>query len=432
MATKPRPWKILQDPRNISNRAVAPPTDLIPLYNTLKRIVEIPSAPGFEQGIDRELVEIFKPLCDEVNVDYIGNVYGKKKGNPDGPVIICPAHIDSVSFIVESIEPSGYLRFANLGLIPPYLSYGQRMLIITPKGPVTGCVGTQPGHSHFNYGGAEGKYYPPELIKIPAIDDQFIDVGASCVQDVYDMGIAPGQQIVYDRDLQWLGDGSTGMVTCRGLDDKVGVLVLIESLRLLQGKNIYPTVYMVGASQEEIGSRGASIAGNYLDADLCIGVDGSISEAGPQTDGGTGIGTSPNITRSEIPATIGRGVYISINDIEYSSLGGVMGNPAINQRMIELCEERGIIYQLEANMPYITTDAAMVQYTGYGGTPSVCLKMPMRYTHGPVETGSLFDAQQAALLLSAFLESMTKDNFSLQFVDIPEADKGCKKNRKGF
>lgn len=424
-------WEICEDPRNVSSRFVKPPKELIAIFERLKKIIEIPSAPGYEQGIVRELVEIFKPLCDEVHVDYMGNVYGIRKGDPDGPIIYCPAHTDSTSFIVEHIEPDGYVRFLQQGLIPPFLPYGERMLIITPDGPVTGVNGTQAGHSHFYFGGAEGKYYPDELIKTPMMDEQFIDVGAKSREEALAMGIRPGQQMVYDRDLQWLGDGSTGCVTCRGFDDKVGCQALIEALIQIRDKKIYPTIVMVGACQEEVGLRGASNSGSLIDPDMCIGVDGTISEAGPQTNKGFGVGISPNLTMSETATSMGNGVYISVNDVLWGSISGLVGNQRIISKLVDVCENGGIKYEIEGTIPYITSDPAAAQYSGKGGTPSVTLKIPVRYTHGPVECCSLWDVISTGRCLASFIDSLDSA-FDLAYLDISEADHGPTKRRESY
>jgi len=319
-----------------------------------------------------------------------------------------------------------------MGMIPSFIAYGERVIIITGNGPVTGVVGTMPGHSLNIFGDADGRQDKAYHIPAPVYDNMYIDIGANSLDEALEMGVLPGQQIVYERPLRWLGDGSSGVVTGAGLDDKAGLVVLIEALKLLKDKEIYPTVYMVGAATEELGCRGAGIAGNYLNADMCIGVDGSVSEAGPETGSGKGIGTPPNVTKSELPATVGGGVGIAINDIIMTSFAGLFGNQRINSKLVSLAKKLDIPYQIEAQAQYVTSDPTAVQGTGFGGTPSVTLKLPMRYTHGPLETVSLYDMKACAELLAAFIEDLSPETFNLKFVDIPEADGGCGKNRKGI
>ena len=183
--------------------------DLEELFLNLKALAEIPNTSGFEQEMAGALYEMMKPVSDRVEVDKMGNVYGVIEGAEDGPKMICPAHSDSVGFIVKHIEDNGYLRIANLGLIPPYLAYGQRLIIYSLKGPIYGVVGTKPGHIFFNLGGAEGMYHQDFKRMAPNYDDMFLDIGASSRSEVLGMGVRPGQAIGYDRDLKYLGDGST-------------------------------------------------------------------------------------------------------------------------------------------------------------------------------------------------------------------------------
>ena len=56
-------------------------------------------------------------------------------------------------------------------------------------------------------------------------------------------------------------------------------------------------------------------------------------------------------------------------------------------------------------MPIITSDAAAVQFAG-AGVPSLTLKIPSRYTHGPIEVCSLKDVAAAAELLAAALRAI--------------------------
>ena len=56
-------------------------------------------------------------------------------------------------------------------------------------------------------------------------------------------------------------------------------------------------------------------------------------------------------------------------------------------------------------MPIITSDAAAVQFAG-AGVPSLTIKIPSRYTHGPVEVCALKDIAATADLVAAALRAI--------------------------
>ncbi len=383
-----------------------PDAELKRLFDELKWLTDLPGTASFEQPMVRALREGLQGLADEVDVDLMGNVYALVRGAPGGGRIICPAHSDAVGFIVRYVEPNGLVRIMNLGRIPPYLAYGQRVRIYGEHGMVYGVVGTKPGHILFYSGGAEQRAYPAERLQVPNFDDLFVDVGAENAAEVRDMGIRPGSELTYDRDLQWLGDGRRGLVTSRALDDRVGCLAILESMRMLRQAGHRPRadVYFTFCTQEELGLRGAQVAGAYVQPDMCIGVDGTISASGF----GVGAGPNPGASGAEAPTLLGAGVAISYGD--QSAPGrGLMGNAKLNALLVDLARRHDIPYQLEGHATYITSDAAAIQYARRGGCPSVTLKIPMRYTHGPVESCSLRDIVAAARLLTVAVRTLGAD-----------------------
>jgi tetrahedral aminopeptidase len=383
-----------------------PDAELRRLFDELKWLTDLPGTAGFEQPVVRELRDRLADLADEVEVDAIGNVYALVRGEEGGTKVICPAHSDAVGFIVRYVEPSGLLRVMNHGRVPPYLVYGQRLRIWGEQGPLYGVVGTKPGHILFYSGGAEQRAYPPERLQVPNYDDLFVDVGARSADEAREMGLRPGLEATYDRDLQWLGDGRRGLVTSRALDDRVGCLALLETMRELKPANRRPRadVYFTFCTQEELGLRGAQVAGAYVGPDVCIGVDGTISASGV----GVGVAKTPNTSAAEAPSFLGEGVGISYGD--QSAPGrGLIGNAKLNALLVDLAREHEIPHQLEGHATYITSDAAAIQYARRGGCPSVTLKVPMCYTHGPVESCSLRDVAATARLLTTALGVIGKD-----------------------
>ncbi len=392
-----------------------PDSELQRLFDELRWLTDLPGTASFEQPVVRALRERVADLADKVEVDLMGNLYAIVRGEEGGCKIICPAHSDAVGFIIRHIEPNGLLRVMNLGRVPPYLVYGQRLRIYrddSGRDPLFGVVGTKPGHILFSSAGAEQRAYPPDRLQVPNYDDLFVDVGALSADEVRDMGVRPGLELTYDRDLRWLGDGRHGLVTSRALDDRVGCLALLETMRSLRaaGRKPRADVYFTFCSQEELGLRGAQVSGGYVQPDICIGVDGTISASGF----GVGAGPSPGTSATEAPSFLGAGVGISYGD--QSAPGrGLLGNAKLNARLVELAREHDVPHQLEGHATYITSDAAAIQYAKRGGCPSVTLKVPMRYTHGPVESCSLRDIAATARLLEAAVVALGKDT-DLSFI----------------
>jgi putative aminopeptidase FrvX len=392
-----------------------PDAELERLFGELKWLTDLPGTSGFEQPVVRALRDRLTGVVDEIEIDAIGNLYAIVRGSEGGCTVICPAHSDAVGFMVRHIEPDGFLRVANLGRVPPYLLYGQRVRVYGgANGTVYGAVGTKPGHILFSSAGAEQREYPGDRLTVPAYDDLFVDVGARSADEVAEMGLRNGLEVTYDRDLQWLGDGRHGLVTSRALDDRTGCLALLEAIRRLReaGQKPRSDVYFAFCTQEEMGLRGAQVAGAYVQPDICIGVDGTISASGCGT--GYGVVRSPYTSAAEAPSFLGGGVGISFND--QSAPGrGLIGNARLNAELMRLAREHEIPHQLEGFAVYITSDAAAIQYGKRGGVPAVTLKIPMSYTHGPVESCSLLDIDATARLLTEALLALGKDT-DLSFI----------------
>jgi endoglucanase len=375
------------------------------LFTKLKELTVIPSTSGFEQDIVKKIYNEVEPIADKVEIDYFGNLYAYLTGVSESFRIMLPAHSDSVGMIVSHIEDNGDVRFDNIGAVPPNLVYAQRVIIATSAGEKIGVVGSKPGHLAYN---------TPMATSIPPMDALFIDVGAASKKEAETIGIAPGQQVTFDRELKWLGDESTGLVTGRSLDDKVGCLVAIETLKKLKAQDEKPpcTMIFVTAVQEEIGLRGARQAGERIKPDICIGIDATISQAGM----GSGIAPMPATAFSEAANALRKGPGLSVSDQSFRTGLGLMGHPRLIHFLEDVAEKYKVPYQIEGSMPNITSDAAAVQYAG-AGVPSITVKIPSRYTHGPIEVVSLNDIQATIDLLVNAL-SLIGPDFDLGFVKI--------------
>jgi putative aminopeptidase FrvX len=164
------------------------------------------------------------------------------------------------------------------------------------------------------------------------------------------------------------------------MDDRIGVAVLIETLRRLD--RTPHELYFVFSVQEEVGLRGATTAAFGIDPDLGLAVDV------------TATGDTPKAEKMEV--SLGKGPAIKVRD------SGMLADPRLVDRMVRSAEIAGLPYQLEV-LERGTTDARSIQLTR-AGVPTGCLSIPCRYIHAPSEMVDHNDVQNAVSLLVALLK----------------------------
>ncbi len=337
----------------------------------LKKLMSTPSPSGYEREAQDVVREEIKGFCDKVERDTHGNQIGII--NPEGkPRVMLSGHIDEIGFMVKYIDDEGYLYFAPVGGWDPQISQGQRVVILTDKGPIKGVIGKKPIHLMTE----------EDRKKVVQIKDQWIDIGAKDKKEAESM-VKVGDYAVVDVQFEELmGD----LVVSRGFDDKSGAFVVAETLRLLQDKNFDAGVYGVTSVQEEIGLRGAKTSAYHINPDIGIAIDVTFSTDCPTLEkklvGDIKIGGGPVIAR------------------------GPNINPKVERLLIQTAEEEGIPYQLEGANRATGTDANAIQITR-GGIAAGLVSIPNRYMHTPCEIVSLSDLENVAKLLAGFIRRLT-------------------------
>jgi endoglucanase len=210
--------------------------------------------------------------------------------------------------------------------------------------------------------------------KLPTFEQMFIDVGATSRADC---PVRVGEVAAFDRNFYELG----GRLVSKAMDDRIGVAILIETLRRLAGQALPHQVYFVFSVQEEVGLRGAGAAAFGIDPDLGIAVDVTAS------------GDTPRGLRVELE--LGKGPAIKVRD------GGMFSDPRVVDWMVRGATQARLPYQLEV-CDAGTTDARSIQLTR-AGVPAGCVSIPCRYLHAPSEMVDDGDVQHAVALLVALL-----------------------------
>ncbi len=347
----------------------------------LKEICEVAGAPGFEQRIRELVVREVRPLVDKITVDAMGNIYAIKRGKERKKVMIA-AHMDEISFIVTHIDDEGFIRFHTLGGFDPKTLTSQRV-IIHGKEDIYGVMGCKPIHI----------MSPAERTKPLPITEYFIDTGMK--KEEVQAIVSIGDPITRDRDLVEMGN----CVTCKSIDNRVSVYILIETLKALQDKEVPYDVYGVFTVQEEVGLRGAISAAHAINPDFGFGLDVTIAFDVPAAQ--------PH----EYVTKLGGGTAIKIMD----------GSTICDYRMVKylkkIATENDIKWQPEI-LPAGGTDTAGIQRYGKNGAITGAISIPLRHIHQTIELAHKQDIADSIQLLTTALENIDNNNWAFENIDL--------------
>jgi putative aminopeptidase FrvX len=325
----------------------------------LQTLTETFGPSGYEDEVRKIVRSEVESLADEVRVDTLGNLIAHKrptKPSRDTKKIMIAAHMDEIGVIVSHVDENGFVRFSPLGGVFRRYVLGGRVRFLN---------GTQ---------GILGFDRLDNVNELPTLDKVYIDVGATSPKD---SPVKIGDVAAFDRQYSDLGD----RLVAKSMDDRVGVLIAIETLRAL--KSTLYDLYFVFTTQEEVGVRGATTSAYGVDPDIGIALDVTPS------------GDTPNSLRMEM--ALGKGPCIKIQDVS------MIADPRIVQWMIRAAEKNKIPYQREVLL-IGGTDARAIQLTR-AGVPAGCISIPVRYVHSPSEMVDFSDVQNAVRLLTAVLRT---------------------------
>ncbi len=346
-------------------------------FPLLKKICEVPGAPGFEQRIRELVIAEVSSLVDEVSTDPMGNVIALKKGKERKKVMVA-AHMDEISFIITHIDDDGFLRFIPLGGFDPKTLTAQRV-IIHGKKDVIGVMGSKPIHL----------MKPEERSKIIPIDEYFIDTGMS-VEEVNKV-IEVGNPVTRERQLIELGDCVNG----KSIDNRVSVYILLEVFKALKDKVVPYDIYGVFTVQEEIGLRGVFSSSHLIDPDFGFGLDTTIAF------------DVPGASAHEKVTSLGKGAGIKIMD------STVISDYRMVKYLKELADKKDIKWQPEI-LPRGGTDTAGIQRGGKKGAITGAISIPTRHIHQVIEMAHKEDIHNCIELLREGLINLDQYDWSFK------------------
>jgi len=339
-------------------------------FSFLESLIDAPSPSGYEGPAAKVFRDYVKDYSDSITTDVMGSVIAVR--NPTGsPKIMLAGHIDEIGLIVHYIDDNGFLYFQEIGGIDPGVLPGCRVNIHTEQGPVIGVVGRTAVHL----------IERADRGKALKLSDLWIDIGVKNKKDALKL-VQVGDAATVSYKLEKLqGD----LVVSRAFDDKAGVFVIAEVLRLLKGKEISAAVYATATTQEELGLRGARTSAFSIDAEVGIAVDVTHGNDFP---------TSSKTKHGEVD--LGKGPVMT---------RGANVTPRVERMLAEVAKKQNIPLQVEAQGGGTGTDANIMQMTKSGMATGL-VSIPLRYMHTPSEVISTDDLENAAKLIAAFIEQL--------------------------
>ncbi|HET9014505.1 MAG TPA: M42 family metallopeptidase [Thermomicrobiaceae bacterium] len=349
-----------------------------PLKSLLRELAALDGVSGHEQPVVARLVELVRPLVDEVSIDSHGNLYATRRGPEGAPSLMVSAHSDEIGALVKSIEPGGMVRFERIGGLVEALAVGRHVRI---RG-LRGVIGVKAGHVQS----------PEERGRVPSFRDQYIDLGFDTAEEVRALGIRPGDAIAYDEPMEELANPDR--LSGKALDNRIGCAILVELLRRLQGQPLSCRLEAVVTVQEEVGLRGAQMAAHRLQPTAAIVIDTVPCGGTPDVD-----------YFKDLTMKIGAGPALALA----SGAGGRghLSNPAMRDYLLKTADAAGVPVQ-PAVFVGGTSDLSAVMVAG-DGVPGAVVNIPRRYSHSPVEMCDINDAVACLRLVEAAVRGFGTD-----------------------
>lgn len=346
-------------------------------YEFLRQIQETPSPSGFEQPVQRIVRKRMGKFADSIETDVHGNVI-VGINTKASPRVMLAGHCDQIGLMVRYIDDKGFIFVSSIGGIDPSVLPGSRMKIHAKHGPIDGVVGRKAVHLMKQ----EERGQKSEL------RDMCIDIGSRNKQETEQV-VRIGDPVTFHLEMVTLGQD---FVACPAFDNKSGVWVVMEALRLCKLRKINVALFAVSTVQEEVGLRGAKTSCYGIDPHVGIAVDVTHATDSPDIDkriaGEIAMGKGPCISR------------------------GANVNPKVESMLIEVAKAKRIPYQLEAQPGGSGTDANAIQLNK-AGVATGLVSIPNRYMHTQVEVISLSDIANTAKLLA---ETVCKINKRTDFI----------------
>ena len=336
-------------------------------FGFFERLLNAPGVSGYEEPVQAVVRDYAGSFADSMETDLHGNLIVCK--NPEADVrLMFAGHCDQIGLIVSHVDDNGFIYTQTVGGWDPQQLIGQRMTIWTKSGPVDGVIARKAIHLLDEV----------ERKKVVKTKELWIDIGASDRSEAASM-VQIGDSVTLALGMTRL---KNNLITAPATDNRTGVWVAIEALRIAAEAGVTIGVYAVSTVQEEIGLRGARTAAFGIDPQVGVAIDVTHATDCPKIDknqqGDIRLGSGPVVVR------------------------GPNINQKVNARLHELAGgKKDVPVQASALGRAAPNDSNVIQVSR-SGVATGLIGIPNRYMHSAVEVISLDDIENAAILLADF------------------------------
>lgn len=333
----------------------------------LKKLLMQSGVSGFEKHTQNEWFKRTAQYADKIDMDVMGNAVAILKPELDYKIMLA-GHNDEIGLIVTFISDEGFLYFEKIGGIDRAVICGSHVDIFTTDERVRGVIGKKAIHLET----------VAERGKIPKMKDLYIDIGAKNKKDAQKV-IEVGNTVTFVPNYTELRNG---IFTSKACDDRVGVFVISEVIKILsKNKNrLKVGVYSTATVQEEVGLRGATTSAFEINPNVGFAVDVSWTS------------DTPDANKKELgEVDLGKGGILH---------PGPVSNRILYDMVKSVAKSGNIPYQVQSSGYPGGTDTAAIQLSR-GGVATVLISLPLRYMHTQVETCSYADLENTAKLIAA-------------------------------
>ena len=176
----------------------------------------------------------------------------------------------------------------------------------------------------------------------------------------------------------------TGIMIGKAFDNRLGTAVVIETMNRLVTEPVEVNVVGIISTQEEVGTRGAAVTAQQIEADLAIVLEGSPADDSFRES-------------YESQGALGKGAQIRYFDRT------MISHPRFTRMVKQLAIDTNIPHQVAVRKGG-GTNAGRYHLAGRG-IPSTVLGIPVRYAHTHYGISQISDYESVKALVMAVLRN---------------------------